>query len=204
MALLLTCCLFATQGVQAQLPDYIAYKDSTGRIPYYIANRSGDSLTMGDILFLEAEKHLGTPYRWGGKTPAGFDCAGFTRYLYATVYNIELAPYAGGQYPQGRKIKNIKELRRGDLAFWSGRSGSKTIGHVGMVVDVDTVLNSFYFIHSATSGGIRIDRSSAPYYQRRYIGACRMLPERQTLDLPIDSLPPRPVNPCWHPPMAQP
>ena len=204
LVLLLTCCLCATQGVQAQLPDYIAYKDSTGRIPYYIANRSGDSLTMGDILFLEAEKHLGTPYRWGGKTPAGFDCAGFTRYLYATVYGIELAPYAGGQYPQGRKIKNIKDLRRGDLAFWSGRSGSKTIGHVGMVVDVDTMLNSFYFIHSATSGGIRIDRSSAPYYQRRYIGACRMLPERQTLDLPIDSLPPRPVNPCWHPPMAQP
>lgn len=196
--------LFFSVGAQAQLPDYLAYKDSTGRIPFYIANRSGDSLTMGDMLYLEAEKHLGTRYRWGGKTPAGFDCAGFTRYIYGKVYNIELAPSAGGQYPQGRKITQLKDLRRGDLAFWAGRHGSKAIGHVGMVVDVDTVLNSFYFIHSATSGGIRIDRSSAPYYKNRYIGACRVLPDQQCLDLPIDSLPPQPVHPCWHPPMAQP
>ena len=186
---------------KAQFPEYLAYKDTTGRIPYYLASRSGDSVTMGDLLYIEAQKHLGTPYRWGGKTPRGFDCAGFTRYLYLTVFDIELAPSASGQYPQGRKIKNLRDMRRGDLAFWAGRHGSKDIGHVGLIIDIDTLTNQFYFIHSATSGGIRVDRSGAPYYQQRYVGVCRVLPEKQSLNLPIDSMPP-PPKPCWHPPFA--
>ena len=71
---------------------------------------------------------------------------------------------------------SYKDLRPGDLVFFGGRRGGKTVGHVGMVVSVDKERNAMKFIHSANSSGITI--TSYPdggYYSRRYIGARRIL-----------------------------
>lgn len=175
--LFLTISLLMGLQMRAQMPYDVALL--TGHVPFYLANLDSlANLSDYDILITEAQKHLGTPYRSGGKTPKGFDCAGFTRYLFRHI-GVTLAPYAGGQYPQGHKIKDTKDLKPGDLAFWGGRTGSrKVIGHVGMVTEVDTATGVFVFIHSATSGGIRYDRSSAPYYKSRYVGACRIIKEK--------------------------
>lgn len=124
-----------------------------------------------DKVIDEAMRYLGTPYRWGGKTPKGFDCAGFTRFIYGK-FGVELAPSAAPQYRAGTKIKDA-EIKRGDLVFYGGRGSSKSIGHVGIVTSVDA--NGFKFIHSATSTGITISSSNEPYYKKRYVGACRVI-----------------------------
>lgn len=125
--------------------------------------------TVADMVIEEAMRYIGTPYRWGGKTPNGFDCAGFTRFVYSK-FGIALAPSAGPQYKAGPKISE-KELCKGDLVFWGGRGKHRGIGHVGIVTSVDG--SSFEFIH-ASSTGVRITSSKEPYYKSRYVGACRV------------------------------
>ena len=126
--------------------------------------------TVADMVIDEAKKHIGTPYRWGGKSPKGFDCAGFTRYVYAK-FGVSLAPSAAPQYKQGTDLKS-DELQKGDLVFYGGSKNSHRIGHVGIVTSVDE--SGFSFIHASNSG-VRIDDSSDPYYKKRYIGACRVV-----------------------------
>ena len=121
-----------------------------------------------DTVIAYARQHLGAPYRYGGKSPKGFDCAGFTRYVFLH-FGLELAPSAGGQYRQCTHVAD-SALRRGDLVFYGGRGGGAAIGHVGLVTEVDSA--GFRFIHAA-SDGIRYTRSTEPYYARRYKGAAR-------------------------------
>lgn len=129
----------------------------------------------GAMLVEMGKEYLGTPYRYGGKTPKGFDCAGFARFLYHH-FGYTLAPYSGGQYKQGRKVET-HELRAGDLVFFGGRRNSKSVGHTGIVVDADTARGTFRFIHSSTSSGVIISRSTEEYYAKRYIGARRVFQE---------------------------
>lgn len=127
------------------------------------------SATVADMVIEEAMRYIGTPYRWGGKTPKGFDCAGFTKFVYSR-FGVDLAPSAGPQYKQGSKV-GVNDLCKGDLVFWSGRGKHHGIGHVGIVTSVEG--GEFNFIH-ASSTGVRITSSKEPYYKCRYIGACRV------------------------------
>ena len=72
-------------------------------------------------------------------------------------------------------MDSISDLQRGDLVFFGGRRSTKSVGHVGIVVDVDPVANTFTFIHASRKKGIAIDESSAVYYAKRYIGAKRII-----------------------------
>lgn len=119
----------------------------------------------------EAKKHIGKPYRWGGKGPNAFDCAGFVRFVYGK-FGYQLAGSAGSQYQQGQPLTEA-ELEPGDLVFYGGRGSSRSIGHVGIVTQVNDD-GSFYFIHAARTG-VRISHSSERYYDMRYICACRIL-----------------------------
>lgn len=131
-----------------------------------------DTCINVDTLIAESMKYLGTPYRWAGKSPKGFDCAGFTRYIYGK-FGVTLAPSAGGQYSMCKKVEN-DTLKVGDLVFYGGRKHAKSVGHVGIVTEVNND-GTFRFIHSSTQSGIVITRSNEPYYKKRYIGACRII-----------------------------
>ncbi|MDE6126864.1 MAG: C40 family peptidase [Muribaculaceae bacterium] len=121
-----------------------------------------------------AKKHIGTRYVRGGKGPKGFDCSGFTSYVF-NQFGYSLNPSSVGQYGQGDKVSR-DEVQPGDLLFFTGRSASSgRVGHVGMAISNDPETGEITFIHAAISGGIRIDRISAPYYAARYIGARRVL-----------------------------
>lgn len=136
--------------------------------------RAQDSQTLvciePDSVISEAMKYIGVPYRWGGKTPKGFDCAGFTRYIYSK-FGVLLAPSAAPQYKMGLPVDK-DSLAVGDLVFFAGRRNMKVIGHVGIVTAVKEV--GFDFIH-ASSTGIRITSSQDAYYLKRYKGACRII-----------------------------
>lgn len=140
-----------------------------------------------DSVVSESMKYLGAPYRWGGKTPKGFDCAGFTRFIYGK-FGVALPPSAGPQYKMGIPVERT-ELNVGDLVFFSGRRHLKRIGHVGIVTAINN--DGFDFIH-ASSTGIRVTSSKEKYYVKRYIGACRVIDrdevEEAGLPLKADSV----------------
>ena len=130
--------------------------------------------SFADNIINSAMQYLGVKYVYGKSGPNGFDCSGFTSYVYGQ-WDIELNRSSRSQYQQGESVDNISDLQRGDLVFFGGRRSTKSVGHVGIVVDVDPVANTFTFIHASRKKGIAIDESSATYYAKRYIGAKRII-----------------------------
>lgn len=85
-------------------------------------------MATGLQILTEAQKFLGVPYKWGGTTPAGFDCSGFVQYVYKQL-GIALPRTSEEQYAATTRIKE-SELQPGDLVFSEmGKSGP---GHVGV------------------------------------------------------------------------
>lgn len=141
--------------------------------PY--AGLSEESVAMISDLLEEARSHTGKRYRYGAKGPSNFDCSGFTGYVYSR-FGFNIGASSRGQYRDGIEVDR-KDLRPGDLVFFTSRNSKGGVGHVGIVTSVDKEKDTFNFIHAAVSGGIQTDRSEAPYYAKRYIGARRIITE---------------------------
>ena len=111
--------------------------------------------------------HLrGTPYRDGGADPHGFDCSGFTQYVFAQ-YGVRLPRAVEEQYKIGSKI-DPEDLSQGDLLFFQTTARGAT--HVGIAVGTDQ------FVHAPSSTGVvRVERLSADYWSSRYLGARRVV-----------------------------
>ena len=139
-----------------------------------IEGTSADDFAMIDDMLNYARKFMGVRYVRGGRSPKGFDCSGFTSYVFKQ-FGITLSTSSSAQALQGTKVQR-DEIVAGDLLFFTGRSAkSKRVGHVGIVVDHDFETGEITFIHAATSGGIKIDRISAPYYKARFLQARRVI-----------------------------
>lgn len=109
-----------------------------------------------------ARHFLGVPYSYGGTSPAtGFDCSGFTRFVYAH-FGIALPHYSGGQFELGRRVSR-SGLRPGDLVFFDG------VGHVGMYI------GRGLFIHAPRSGTRVSIEPLSGWYSGRYDGARRLV-----------------------------
>lgn len=107
-----------------------------------------------------AARFTGTPYRWGGSSPAGFDCSGLVRYVYAK-FGVRMEHFTGAQYAAYPKVER-GELQPGDLVFFAGR------GHVGIYVGRGR------FIHATHSGDhVRVSKLSEGWYRTGYAGAVR-------------------------------
>ncbi|HZG71652.1 MAG TPA: C40 family peptidase [Chondromyces sp.] len=128
-----------------------------------IPSESAEAAYSADAIIAEAKKHIGTPYKWGGVTPSGFDCSGFVLYTHKQN-GINLPRTAAQMYQQGTSIKKA-QLLPGDLVFFS--TYKKGASHVGIYIGDNE------FIHSA-SKGVRVDKLSNSYYQPRYLGAKRI------------------------------
>lgn len=94
-----------------------------------------------------AMTYINAPYLWGGRSPFGIDCSGFTQVVYQ-LHGLALPRDAYQQAEQGAQVSSIGKIKSGDLAFFANEEGR--IIHVGIV------LNSFTIIHA--SGRVRIDR----------------------------------------------
>lgn len=143
--------------------DLIEYiEDSEGRlssIPFgssihglKLFDHSHDGNTMTGIqpkgkLVETALMLLNSPYLWGGRTPFGIDCSGFTQLVYK-VNGYQLLRDASQQATQGEVLSFIEESEAGDLAFFDNTEGE--IIHVGII------LKDNYIIHA--HGKVRIDR----------------------------------------------
>jgi hypothetical protein len=98
-------------------------------------------------LIKTAFMYLNSPYLWGGKTPFGIDCSGFTQMVYK-LNGYKILRDASQQAMQGEALSFIEESESGDLAFFDNEEGK--IIHVGII------MNDNYIIHA--SGKVRIDR----------------------------------------------
>ena len=107
----------------------------------------------------------GVPYRNGGSDPSGFDCSGFTQWVFAQN-GVRLPREVHDQYDAGMEI-DLREVRPGDLLFFE--TVSPGASHVGLAIGGDQ------FIHAPSSRGVvRIEKFTADYWAMRFVGARRV------------------------------
>lgn len=108
---------------------------------------------------------IGTPYRDGGETPSGFDCSGFTRYVFGLA-QVALPRLSQDQARVGSAL-TVGESRPGDLIFFT--TVAPGASHVGIV------LEGGRFVHAPTSSGVvRIESFAAPYWKTRFVSVRRV------------------------------
>ena len=141
------------------------------------AHEPGDSVKHkgvdGSKVVSTAMQYIGARYRHGHAGPTAFDCSGFTSYVYRQK-NITLSRSSRVQYGQGTPVKSIADLKPGDLVFFGGSKSTSTVGHVGIVKEVNPEKGDFSFVHASRTG-VKVDMLSSAYYKKRYIGARRVL-----------------------------
>lgn len=93
-----------------------------------------------------ARKYLNAPYLWGGKSPFGVDCSGFTQMVYK-ICGYRLFRDSWQQANQGKSIKSLDEASPGDLAFFRNEEGR--VNHVGILMEQERIIHA--------SGKVRID-----------------------------------------------
>lgn len=121
----------------------------------------GDYELVGTALNLR-----GVPYRNGGSDQTGFDCSGFTQYVFAQ-YGVALPREVREQFKTGKPV-DLKSLEPGDLLFFTTTEPGAS--HVGIAVGGDA------FIHAPSSSGVvRVERFSSSYWAPRLLGGRRIL-----------------------------
>ncbi len=121
--------------------------------------------SVGSDVISYAKQYIGTPYVYGGSSPNGFDCSGYTSYVYKH-FGISLPHSSSAQYNSLAKVSK-NDLTPGDLVFFT--NGGSGIGHVGIYV------GNNQFIHSPSAGkSVCIESMGSGYYARNYVGAGRV------------------------------
>lgn len=111
-----------------------------------------------------ASQFLGTPYVWGGTSPSGFDCSGFTQYVFHHA-GINLSRTSQSQYNQGTAVSR-SNLQPGDLVFFTTYGSGAT--HVGIYAGNNTMIDS-------SNGGVTYENMNNSYWSPRYLGARRII-----------------------------
>lgn len=132
--------------------------------PVTVASASGSSI--GESLVRTASRFRGVRYRWGGSSRSGFDCSGFTRYVFRHKAGIDLPHSASAQFRRGVPVSR-DQLKPGDLVFF--QTYRRGASHVGIYI------GNGKFIHASSARGrVRIDSLNEGYYRQRYLGARRV------------------------------
>lgn len=138
---------FYTIPIGCSLPFYANNQLKIGDNSFAYEGAVLEQILPKENLIDVACKFLNAPYLWGGKTPFGIDCSGFTQMVYK-ICGYKLLRDASQQATQGEVLSFIEESEPGDLAFFDNEEGK--IVHVGII------MNDNYVIHA--HGKVRIDR----------------------------------------------
>ena len=113
---------------------------------YKFTGNTTQGFTQRKHLINNAMVFLNAPYLWGGRTPFGIDCSGFTQIIYR-LQGIKIPRDAYQQINLGQEI-NLDNYEEGDLAFFENKSGKIT--HVGLILENNKIIHA--------SGQVRIDK----------------------------------------------
>ena len=143
--------LFPSGGVGLAAPDtaYVSVRDP--------------GLAVANL----AQQYVGSPYRWGGLSPAGFDCSGFVKFVYAQ-FGIDLPHDESGQLNSGPRV-DADSLAPGDILVFADtyRAG---LSHVGIYI------GDGRFVHAADEAhGVLVSNLWDSYWSSRFVGASRVL-----------------------------
>ncbi len=128
-----------------------------------------ESSSSNSDIVATAKQYLGTGYVYGGASPSGFDCSGFTMYVYGQ-HGYSLPHTATGQWQSGlgTRVYSISELQPGDLVFFNdpSRNAGKACSHVGIYVGNGKHIHS----SSSRSGGVIVSSLTSGYYNTYFVG----------------------------------
>ena len=138
------------------------------RSDFVTLTNSDSSGSNSDIVAL-AKQHLGTRYSYGGASPSGFDCSGFTMYVYSQMgYSLPHSATSQWQSGLGTRVYSISELQPGDLVFFNdpSRNAGKACSHAGIYIGNGQHIHS----SSSRSGGVIISDLTSGYYNTYFVG----------------------------------
>ena len=111
-----------------------------------------------------AESLIGSPYRYGGKNKNGFDCSGFTAYVYNKAADRSIGRSSKEQAKTGKKLKT-SQYKPGDLVFF--KKGRK-VDHVGIVYK--SKRGELWMIHASSSRGVVAEEIyGSPYWSKKML-----------------------------------
>ncbi len=156
----------------------VNYRFGNSDAHMFIAQNLDTAVPLRSQIQKEAIKHIGVRYVMGGTSPRGFDCSGFTQYVFRKC-GISLERTCEGQIGQGTVISK-EELQCGDLVFFDRTDGTRDlVTHVGIY------LGDGKLIHASSSKGIRIVELESEYYVNHYLCSRRII---QTEDVQLSRL----------------
>ena len=128
-----------------------------------------ESSSSNSDIAATAKQYLGTGYVYGGVSPRGFDCSGFTMYVYSQHgYSLPHSATSQWQSGLGARVYSISELQPGDLVFFNdpSRNAGKACSHAGIYT------GDGQFIHSSSSrsGGVIVSSLTSGYYNTYFVG----------------------------------
>lgn len=132
-----------------------------------------ESSSSNSDIAATAKQYLGTGYVYGGASPRGFDCSGFTMYVYSQHgYSLPHSATRQWQSGLGTRVYSISELQPGDLVFFNdpSRNAGKACSHAGIYT------GDGQFIHSSSSrsGGVIVSSLTSGYYNTYFVGGIQV------------------------------
>ena len=132
-----------------------------------------ESSSSNSDIAATAKQYLGTGYVYGGASPRGFDCSGFTMYVYSQHgYSLPHSATSQWQSGLGTRVYSITELQPGDLVFFNdpSRNAGKACSHAGIYT------GDGQFIHSSSSrsGGVIVSSLTSGYYNTYFVGGIQV------------------------------
>ncbi|KKB35399.1 C40 family peptidase [Bacillus thermotolerans] len=131
------------------------------------APKASATINYGEEVASVAKRYVGSPYKWGGTTPKGFDASGFTQYVYKHAATKKAIPRtSAAQYKIGKSVPQ-SQLKQGDLVFYA-------TGKKGVVSFVGIYSGNGTFI-GVTTKGVKSVKMSDTYWKTKYMGAKRVV-----------------------------